>query len=202
MYLLFLRAQSFGCLHDASSTDREHQSRGANGSANAPCAEIWKKYHTYAILQRAEANLWTKAHYEDWEPCDEVELVSDWAMEVHGVRKLCVVVAVSCSQCWRAALVDKGSKASCATLAGGHGTASRVLGGACCVMATCCTACEGQCMMRTQSHKHHTGIKAVAAAAGGAEHVAPECGAHLEEACPVHGPRLHVMVPGQQGPSS
>ena len=38
-----------------------------------PSAELWKKFHTYAILQRAEANLWTKEHYEDWEPCDEVK---------------------------------------------------------------------------------------------------------------------------------
>jgi hypothetical protein len=47
-------------------------------------AEIWKKYHTYAILQRAEANLWTKAQYEDWEPCDEVDIsdtVSDVALK-------------------------------------------------------------------------------------------------------------------------
>lgn len=37
-------------------------------------AKIWRKYHSYAILQRAEANLWTKAQYEDWEPCDEVDM--------------------------------------------------------------------------------------------------------------------------------
>lgn len=36
-------------------------------------AEIWKKFHAYAILQRAEANLWTTEQYEDWEPCDEVQ---------------------------------------------------------------------------------------------------------------------------------
>jgi hypothetical protein len=64
-------------------------------SAHAPAAEIWKKYHTYAILQRAEANLWTRAHYEDWEPCDEVGLMQDWVVQHCSVRKLCTVTAIS-----------------------------------------------------------------------------------------------------------
>lgn len=37
-------------------------------------AGIWRKYHTHAILQRAEANLWTKDMYEQWEPCDTVDM--------------------------------------------------------------------------------------------------------------------------------